>query len=89
VPQPNLQYNVKISIRTTLERLYTHDIDTSTLIEFPETSLDLFRMKPGTAWFNPACNFVYSRGDLCGLTGRKPAYCNVLVDTLGNKIVCF
>ncbi|KAF7372822.1 hypothetical protein MSAN_00488200 [Mycena sanguinolenta] len=88
VPQSNIQYNVKINTRTMLEKLYTHDIDT--LIEFPETSSSgsighLFRMKPGTSWFNPARNFAYSRGEPSGSTGRKPAFCNVLVDTLGNK----
>ncbi|KAJ7892032.1 hypothetical protein B0H14DRAFT_3428125 [Mycena olivaceomarginata] len=34
--QPNIQYNVKLNKRTTLEKLYIHDSDV--LIEFPETS---------------------------------------------------
>ncbi|KAJ7939940.1 hypothetical protein B0H13DRAFT_2299991 [Mycena leptocephala] len=62
--QPNVQYNVKMNTRTTLETLYIHDSDA--LIEFPETSATgsvghLFRMKADASWFNPTRNVVYSQ----------------------------
>ncbi|KAJ7122723.1 hypothetical protein C8R46DRAFT_1238174 [Mycena filopes] len=54
-PLQNIRYNVKINTRTTLEKLYTHDIDT--LVEFPETSVSgsighLFRMKSGRGLYD-------------------------------------
>ncbi|KAJ7257624.1 hypothetical protein C8J57DRAFT_1074290 [Mycena rebaudengoi] len=45
-------------------------------------------MKPGASWFNPARNFVYSQGEPRGSTGKNLVFCDVLVDSRGNKVAC-
>ncbi|KAJ6453265.1 hypothetical protein DFH09DRAFT_964017 [Mycena vulgaris] len=45
-------------------------------------------MTSGSSWFPPARNFVYSQGEPKGSTGRKPVFCDILVNSDGNKVAC-
>ncbi|KAJ7192676.1 hypothetical protein GGX14DRAFT_594308 [Mycena pura] len=87
-----VEHNIKISNRTTLEKLYVYDIN-DPIVEFPETSAagsigHFFPFKPGTTHFHPARNFVYSQGEPRGTTGKRATYCDLFVDSDGNKIPC-
>ncbi|KAJ6624512.1 hypothetical protein B0H10DRAFT_1943119 [Mycena sp. CBHHK59/15] len=90
-PQPEIRRNIKINGRTTLDIVYTYE--SGTLVEYPETSKSgsighLFRMEPGSTWFNPARNFVYSQGEPHRSTGRKGVFCDILVDSNRTKVAC-
>ena|ERR1700761_2068950 len=82
-----VQYNVKITRQTTLDKLYTYDSDY--ILEFPETSArgSIGHLFPFHR-FNPARNFVYSQGEPRGMTGKKAVYCDILTDSESKKVPC-
>ncbi|KIJ41766.1 hypothetical protein M422DRAFT_255076 [Sphaerobolus stellatus SS14] len=87
-----VKYNVKISHKIILSKLYEHPAGTQ--LEYPETSADsntyvghLFQLQKDET--SPLGNIVYSQGAPMGQSSKKsPVKCYLLVDHNGRQVEC-
>ncbi|KZP03615.1 hypothetical protein FIBSPDRAFT_768689, partial [Athelia psychrophila] len=89
-----VQENVYLNRKTTLVKLFTYTRNAAA-VEYPATHAQrpvghLFEVDPDD-WFNPRLNFAYSQGEPSGsrtTENGKAIFCQLLVDTDGNKVPC-
>ncbi|KZP08487.1 hypothetical protein FIBSPDRAFT_901216 [Athelia psychrophila] len=90
----SVQENVYLNRKTTLVKLFTYTRNAAA-VEYPATHAQrpvghLFEVDPDD-WFNPRLNFAYSQGEPSGsrtTENGKAIFCQLLVDTDGNKVPC-